>query len=64
MKKPWLLIAGIALLGVGAIVLVNSNSKTPTPPAHNHQLAQTPVQSAAPTAQTSSSAMQVPNRTA
>ena len=52
MKKPWLLIAGIALLGVGAIVLVNSSSKTPTPPAHNHQLAQTPVQPVAPPAQT------------
>jgi Protein of unknown function with PCYCGC motif len=52
MKKPWLLIAGIALLGVGAIIMVNSNSKTPAVPAHDHQLAQTPVQPAAPTAQT------------
>jgi hypothetical protein len=49
MKKPWVLIAGIALLGVGAIMMVNSNSPKPTAPAHNHQLAQTPVQPAAPT---------------
>lgn len=52
MKKPWLLIAGIALLGVGAIVLVNSNSKPPTVPAHHHEVAQTPVEPAAPTAKT------------
>ncbi len=52
MKKPWLLIAGIALLGVGAIIMVNSNSKTPAPAAHDHHLAQTPVQPSAPTAQT------------
>ena len=51
MKKPWLLFAIIALLGVGAIVLVNSSSTTPTVPAHDHQLAQTPVQPAAPMAQ-------------
>ena len=52
MKKPWLLIAVIALLGVGAIIMVNSNSQTPTLTAHDHQQSQTPVQPAAPTAQT------------
>ena len=48
MKKPWLLFAIIALLGVGAILMVNSNSTTP---AHHHQLAETPVQPAEPKAQ-------------
>jgi hypothetical protein len=52
MKKPWLLFAIIALLGVGAIVMVNSNSTTPTGPAHHHQLAETPVQPTEPKAQT------------
>jgi hypothetical protein len=49
MKKPWLLIAGIALLGVGAILMVHSDSSTPVS-SHDHQLAQTPVQPAEPVA--------------
>ena len=49
MKTPWLLFAIIALLGVGAILMVNSNSTTP---AYHHQLAETPVQPAEPRAQT------------
>ena len=52
MKKTWILLAGIALLGLGAIILVNSHSTTPNVPAHNHQLAQTPIEPAAPMAQT------------
>ena len=48
MKKTWLLLAGIALLGLGAIVMVNSHSSTPKVPAHDHQVAQTPVEPAAP----------------
>jgi hypothetical protein len=50
MKKPWLLIALIALLGVGAIIMVNSESKPPAAPAHDHQMAQTPAQPQAPVA--------------
>jgi Protein of unknown function with PCYCGC motif len=52
MKKPWLLIAGIALLGLGAIFMVNSSSTTSTVPPHHHEVAETPVQPAAPAAQT------------
>jgi len=52
MKKTWLLIAGIALLAVGAIIMVNSRVTTPAVPAHNHEAAETPVQPAPPTAQT------------
>ena len=50
MKKTWLLIAGIALLGLGAIFMVNSHS-APTVPVHQHQASQTPVQPAATAAQ-------------
>src|SRR6185369_11225725 len=52
MKKPWLLLAGIALLGVGAIIMVKTNSTTPAVPTHEHQLAEAPVQPVAPVAQT------------
>src|SRR6476619_4958152 len=52
MKKTWLLLAGIALLGLGAIVMVNSHSSAPNIPVHEHQVAQTPVEPAAPMAQT------------
>jgi hypothetical protein len=48
MKKPWLIIGGIALLGLAAIIMVDSNSTKPSNGAHNHQVAQTPVQSPAP----------------
>ena len=51
MKKPWLLIAGIALLGLGAIFMVHSNSNTPKVASHEHHLAETPVQPAAPATQ-------------
>ena len=47
MKKPWLLIAGIALLGLGAIFMVHSNSTTQKVAPHEHHLAETPVQPAA-----------------
>jgi len=53
MKKPWLLIAGIAILGIVAIVMVHSNSiNSATPPAHEHHMAETPVQPSPPMAQT------------
>ncbi|HJT68142.1 MAG TPA: CYCXC family (seleno)protein [Pyrinomonadaceae bacterium] len=52
MNKTWLLIAGIALLGLGAIFMVNSHSTTPTVPAHDHHVAEAPVQPAATAAQT------------
>lgn len=52
MKKPWLLIAGIAILGVAAILMVHSSSINPTVPPHEHELAETPVQPSAPIAKT------------
>lgn len=52
MKKPWLIIGAIALLGLAAIIMVDSKSSNQTGPAHNHQLAQAPVESPAPFAKT------------
>ena len=46
MKKPWVLIAGIALLGLAAIVMVHSSATNPATPQHQHQhqIAETPAQ--------------------
>ena len=53
MKKPWLIIAGVALIAIAAIMMVNSSSKGPVPaPAHDHQLSQAPIQSPEPIANT------------
>jgi hypothetical protein len=52
MKKPWLLIAGIAILGMAAILMVHSNSTNRPAPTPEHQLAQTPLQPSLPIAQT------------
>jgi len=52
MKKPWLLIGAIAVLGIAAIIMVDSRPANPTPPALDHQAAEAPVQSPAPLAQT------------
>ena len=52
MKKPWLLMAGIAVLGIAAILMVHSSSINPSTPSHHHQMAETPTQPEAPMAQT------------
>src|ERR1043165_639750 len=52
MKRPWLLIAGIAILGVAAILMVHSSSINPTVPPHEHEMAQAPLQPVPPIAQT------------
>lgn len=48
MNKPWLLIAGIAILGLAAIFMVNSKS-TPAPPAESadHLTSHPPIQAPA-----------------
>jgi hypothetical protein len=50
MKKPWLIIGAIAVLGLTAIIMVDSKSSNKT--AHDHQLSQTPIESPAPAAHT------------
>lgn len=52
MKRPWLLIAGIVILGVAAILMVHSKGNNPPAPTHEHQLAQTPLPPSQPIAQT------------
>jgi len=52
MKKPWLIIGVIAVLGIVAIIMIDSRSSNRTGPAHDHQLSQTPVEPAAPLAKT------------
>jgi len=54
MKKNWLLIAGIALLLVAAVVMVNSRRTTngPTAPAADHQASHQPTETPARTADT------------
>jgi hypothetical protein len=47
MRKNWLLIAGIALLIVAAVLMVNSTNK-PSPPTTVSSSNQTPVQTPAP----------------
>ncbi len=46
MKKPWLLIAGIAILGLVAFVMVNSRSTTkpPATPPADHLASHPPIQ--------------------
>ncbi|HEY2962698.1 MAG TPA: CYCXC family (seleno)protein [Pyrinomonadaceae bacterium] len=54
MKKNWLLIAGIAVLLVAAILMVNSgtaNQSSPAPP-QEHQASHTPIQTPATAANT------------
>ncbi len=53
MNKPWLIIAGIAILGIAAILMVNSKS-TPTPPSplSDHLTSHPPIQAPASTAKT------------
>lgn len=53
MNKPWLIIAGIFILGVAAILMVNSQS-TPKPaaPPSDHVTSHPPIQTPATTAKT------------
>ena len=51
MKKTWLLFAGIAILGVAAILMVSSKSTTtPQAPASDHLTSHPPVETPAGTA--------------
>ena len=52
MKRPWLIIGAIAVLGVAAIIMVDSKSANQNTPALDRQLAQAPAESAAPLANT------------
>jgi Protein of unknown function with PCYCGC motif len=64
MNKTWLLFAGIAILGIAAILMVNSKS-TPTPPAPaaDHLTSHPPIQTPANTAKTVPAHFeQAPNR--
>lgn len=51
MKKNWLLIAGIAVLLVAAVLIVNSSRSKdqPTTPAADHQASHTPIETPART---------------
>ena len=53
MNKPWLIIAGIAILGVAAILMVNSKStpKQPAPPS-DHVTSHPPIQTPSTTVKT------------
>lgn len=50
MKKPWLIIGVITVLGLAAIIMIDSKSSNQT--AHDHQSSQAPVESPAPLAKT------------
>lgn len=54
MSKPWLIIAGIAILGVAAILMVNSKSAPQQPPAppSDHLTSHPPIQPADSTVKT------------
>lgn len=57
MNKPWLIIAGIAILGVVAILMVNSKSTPkpqapPTPTATDHLTSHPPIQTPPDTVKT------------
>ena len=47
MKRPWLLLAGIAILGIAAILMVHSSSLNQTP-THEHAVAEASVEPAPP----------------
>ena len=52
MRKTWLLFAGIAILGIAAILMVNPKSTTtPQMPASDHLTSHPPVETPASTAQ-------------
>ena len=44
MNKPWLLIAGIAVLGVAAILIVHSSSINQPAAPQDHQASHTPIE--------------------
>jgi hypothetical protein len=52
MKKNWLLIAGIALLLVAAVLMVNSRNTSAPAPAPDHQASHAPIERPATTANT------------
>lgn len=54
MKKPWLLIAGIAILGLAAILMVSSKSNPAPPPPQpgDHVASHPPIQTPARTVKT------------
>ena len=51
MRRPWLLIAGIAIIGIAAIMMVHSSSINPTQ-THEHQMAQAAPEPVAPVVHT------------